>query len=129
MDLVHLVHLVDLIRSLEPEELRFIAERDYGEDADAHLAALHAFVESGGQFREDQYWHPYEVIELGAHGLAPGHEREFAVCTLLVIAAVRSGFDTSTDLTGKLEDRAADYDKLEPTLREAVLSGYLAAGL
>jgi hypothetical protein len=123
------MELADLLRSLKPEELRFIAERDYGEDADTHLAELHKVVQAGGQFREGQYWHPYEVIELGAHSLVTGHEREFAICTLLVIAAVASGFDTSTDLAAKLADRTADYDKLEPTYRESVLSAYAAAGL
>ncbi len=121
--------LVEFLKSLEPEELQFISRRDYGEDAETHLASLLGVVESGGGFREDQYWHPYEVVELGAHSLVPGHQREFAACTLLVIAAVRSGFDTSTDLAGKFADRAADYDKLDPALRESVLAAYASAGL
>jgi len=123
------MELAELLRSLNPKELRFIAERDYGKDADAHLAALCAVVEGRGQLREGQHWYPYEVIELGANSLVPGHEREFVACTLLVIAAVRSGFDTSTDLEGKLAERAMDYDKLQPALRESVLLGYSAAGL
>ena len=52
------------------------------------------------------------MIELGAHQLHQGHEREFAICTLLVVGAVKAGFDTSTDLSQKFHDRAADYDKL-----------------
>jgi hypothetical protein len=120
--------LVEFLKSLEPEELRFIASRDYGEDVDTCLASLRSVAGAEGRFQEDQYWHPYEVVELGALGLVPGHQREFVACTLLVIAAVASGFDAYIDLAAKFADRAEDYDKLDPALRESVLAAYASAG-
>ena len=123
------MELTSLLQSLEPDELRFIAERDYGQDVERHLLALQAVVTQGGTFPQGEYWYPYEVVELGAHALETGHEREFAACTLLVLRAIADGFDTSTDLESKLADRAADYGKLQPELRSAVLAAYASAGL
>jgi hypothetical protein len=116
------------VRSATDDELSFIAGLDYGEGRAQHLAALLTVVrEQAGIFRPDQYWHPYEVVELGAHSLTPGHEREFAICTLLVIQAVVSGYDTSTVLADKFCERAADYESLPADLREEILGAYLEA--
>lgn len=117
----------DLFGSLTEAELKFIAEGDYGVDTDLHLDELVKLLhEQGGVLSEGQYWHPYEVVELGAHSLKPGHEREFAACTLLVINAVATGYDTSTRLDRKFDERASDYDRLPPPLRDLVLSAYMA---
>lgn len=114
------------LKSLDDDELKFIAGRDYGVDSDIHLEALRKLIKhQAGSLSEEQFWYPYEVIELGAHTLVPGHEREFAACTLLVLRAVASGYDTSTRVDWKLIDRAHDYDLLPPDLREAVLDAYL----
>ena len=121
--------LLELLASLTPGELRYIAERDYQVDADLHLDALRSWIAQGGTLDESHYWYPYEVIELTAHYLEPGHEREFAACTLVVLAAVASGYDNRTLLEWKFEDRAWDYDRLQPVLRDAVLAAYVAAGI
>lgn len=121
--------LDELLKSLTDDELEFIASRDYGIDADLHVTELKKLVASQGALpAEGQHWYPYEVIELGAHRLVPGHEREFAVCTLLVLRAVDAGFDTSTLLEMKLEDRAADYRALQAPLGDVILSAYESAG-
>lgn len=121
--------LDDLLKSLTDSELKFIAERDYGIDADVHLEELRKLITSQNGFLTDgQYWHPYEVIELCAHSLTPGHEREFTACTLLVLRAVASGVDKSTTLDWKLEDRAQDYDALPAPFRDAILDAYQLAG-
>jgi hypothetical protein len=120
----------DLLDSLTEAELKFIAEGDYGVDADLHLDELLKLLrEQDSVLSEGQYWYPYEVLELGAHSLKPGHEREFAACTLLVINAVATGYDKSTRLDWKFDERAGDYDRLPTTLRDLVLDAYLAAGL
>jgi hypothetical protein len=117
------------VRSVTEQELAFIAGLDQGQHQDAHLEALRKVIfEQNGSLVRDQYWFPYEVIELGAHSLTPGHEREFAICTLLVIGSVRTGFDSATNLPSKFNDRAAQYDALPPSLREEVLAAYQAAG-
>lgn len=113
-----------LLESLTEAELRFIAEGDYGVDADLHLDGLVKLLrEQSGAPSEGQYWYPYEVVELGAHSLKPGHEREFAACTLLVIDAAATGLDW------KFDERAGDYDRLPTPLRDLVLDAYFAVGL
>ena len=117
-----------LVLSASKRELEFIAALDYGQDVDQHLDALRTLLsEQQCKFKEGQVWFPYEVVELGSHALVPGHEREFAICTLLVIEAVRTGFDSGTDLNEKLSNRARDYDLLPTDLREEILSAYARA--
>jgi hypothetical protein len=117
-----------VVQSATESELSYIAGLDYGQDTQRHLEALKVVLfEQHGQFRGGQTWYPYEVVELGAHFLEEGHEREFAICTLLVIEAVRSGFDSGTDLGEKLGARAAEYDALPVALREEIFSAYSAA--
>ena len=121
--------LSPLIKSVSESELLYIAALDYGQDSRQQLESLRVVIfGQDGSLREGQIWHPYEVIELGANALKSGHEREFAICTLLVIQAVIDGFDSSTDLTVKFNDRAHDYDSLPPMLREEVLRAYQIAG-
>jgi len=120
--------LSPLIKSVSESELSYIAELDYGQDSHRHFESLRAVIlGQDGSLREGQIWYPYEVIELGANALRPGHEREFVICTLLVIQAVTDGFDSSTDLTTKFSDRAQDYDLLPPMLRDEVLRAYQIA--
>lgn len=110
--------VADLARTVTDDELAFIAALDYGQDIARHLAALRLVRrEQKGIVSPKQRWFPYEVIELGAHALRPGHEREFSLCTLLVLANAAAGADTSTVLHAKFADRAADYDRLPCELR------------
>jgi hypothetical protein len=121
--------LSSMIKSISESELSYIAALDYGQDSQRHLDGLRAVIfKQNGSLHKKQFWHPYEVIELGAHSLTPGHEREFAICTLLVIQAVSDGVDSSTDLSTKFGDRAQDYDALPTSLRDEILRAYQAAG-
>lgn len=67
------------------------------------------------------------MIELGANVLTPDHPREFAICTLLVLHAVATGYDTATDLDFKYEAHAADYAALPAVLRDEILRAYADA--
>ena len=117
-----------LARTASESELAFIAGLDYGQAVDRHLAELRSVCSTqAGIIRPDQRYFPYEVIELGAHALTPGHEREFAICTLLVLANFSAGVDTSTDLAAKFADRARDYDRLPSALKEEVLDAFQSA--
>ena len=122
--------MIELVATATDEELRFIAGLDHGLDAEQHLVALRRLIfERDCAFEAGERWFPYEVVELGAHGLQAGHEREFAICTLLVIHAVRTGFDKSTDLAEKFEQRAPDYSALTAALSTAILAAYADSGL
>ena len=119
-----------LWQTLSEDELAFIASRDYGVDAELHLDALKKVLfEQDGCAYDGQHWYPYEVIELCAHWLQPGHAREFAACTLLVIKNVVQGHDRCTDLVYKFECRASDYARLPPELSEQIIAAYVASGL
>jgi len=121
--------LSSTVTSITDDELTFISGLDYGQNRDRHLEALRKVIfEQDGVPTREQYWFPYEVIELGAHSLKPGHEREFTICTLLVINAVLTGFDNATDLCAKFSDRAAEYDALSVSLRDELLAAYQNAG-
>ena len=114
--------LSPVITSITDSELAYVAALDYGQDAPEHLDALRSVIfNQGGELKD-------EVIELGSHMLSPGHEREFAICTLLVIRAVVSGFGSSTDLSAKFSDRSKDYDALPAALRDEVFNAYIVAG-
>lgn len=117
--------MIELAATATEAELRFIAGLDHGLDAEQHLVALRRLIfERDCAFEAGEHWFPYEVVELGAHWLQAGHEREFAICTLLVIHAVRTGFDKSSDLAEKFEQRASDYSMLPAALSAAILAAY-----
>ena len=121
--------LSPLINLVSESELSFIAQLDYGQETQRHLESLRTVIFSqNGELRDGQSWYPYEVIELGSHTLSKGNEREFVICTLLVIQAVITGFDSSTNLEEKFNDRAQDYDLLSSELKNEVLRAYQIAG-
>ena len=120
--------MLELIRSISQDELSFIAALDYGQNKEKHLEALNALIfKNSCTFTDDQYWFPYEVIQLGSHHLQEHHAREFTICTLLVIQAVKIGFDKSTNLIEKLSDRTNDYEKLPTELFAVILNAYSAS--
>ncbi|APV48332.1 hypothetical protein BWI17_00710 [Betaproteobacteria bacterium GR16-43] len=109
------------------EELRFIATLDYGQDKERHLEALRSLCSmQHGILGPNQEWFPYEVVELGSHHLQAGREREFFICTMLVLANVKAGTDTATDVQEKKKSRAAEYELLPRELRGQVLDAYAA---
>lgn len=116
------------LRSLTRDERRFIAESDYGVDADAHLSELDKLIDiQSGVFQAEQYWYPREVVELASNSLVPGHEKEFVACTLLLLRAVVSESDTSALFDWKFENRAQDYDALPTAWKDAILAAYVLA--
>ena len=121
--------LLAFVRSLSDDELRFIASRDYGEETESHLTELRKLLATEDLVPSaDQNWYPYEVIELGSNSLEPGHEREFAACTLLVLHAIEAGYDTGAIPEDKLQYHSPDYDQLPTWLRDAVIDAYTRVG-
>jgi len=122
--------MIEFIQSITEPELRFVASLNNGQEDQSHYNALNKLIFNNScSFEDNQRWFPYEVIELGAHWLQAKHEREFVICNLLVIHAVNTGFDTSTDLEQKLADRTTDYDKLPGYLLSIVLNAYSTTAL
>lgn len=99
-----------LVLSATPAELTFIAGLDYGQDTERHYVELRNLIfERNGAFADGEHWFPLEVIELGANSVTPGHEREFAICCLLLLSAIDSGHCFS-------QDRESKYSSIEPLL-------------
>ena len=114
-----------LIGTASAAELDWIAALGPADEQPRHRAALAQVVgPQAGRLQDDQLWYPYEVIERGAICCQPGHEREFVLCTLLVILAVQAGQRIDVDLALQLDDLAATYETLPPVLRDTVLDAY-----
>lgn len=106
------------------QELWFIAGLNYAQGQEEHFQALKELIfQRNGSFLPTNTWFPYEVIELGANSAEVGHEREFVICSLLVIHGVASGFDTWTKLEQKFSN-AIFPENLPPELSEMLLEQY-----
>jgi len=117
--------MLDIINTITESEIEYVAGLEGGQDIQLHAEALKAVVFSqDGKIKQSQMWYPYEVIETCSHSLEKGHEREFFLCTLLVLHNVEQGADTHTDLESKLVSRKADYESLDEEHRELILSSY-----
>lgn len=115
-----------LIQSISEQELDFIAALDYGRDREKHLAALKQLIYGqNGILSETQFWYPYEVIELGSNQLQPGHEREFAICTLLIISAITAGTDKTKDLDQFLEEKSDYISSLPQDLYDSIVESWI----
>jgi hypothetical protein len=117
--------LFALIGTASAAELDWIAALGQADEQPRHRAALGQVVgPQAGRLQDDQLWYPYEVIERGAIRCEAGHEREFVLCTLLVILAVQAGQRVGVDLAVQFDDLAATYETLPPVLRDTVLDAY-----
>ena len=91
--------LEELLNSLSGVERGYIANRDYGNDAEKHREQLDIVIQREGAVdMAAQYWFPYEVIELCKNHLEEGHEREFASCLGIVFKNMLEGNDKANDI-------------------------------
>lgn len=122
--------MIDFIKSITEDELHFISGLDYGGGRERHYVELRKVIfEQNCVANYDQSWYPSEVYELGSNWLQEGYEREFTICTLLVIHNVIQGNDGATDLRYKFDSHAAEYDQLLPHHRDLILEAYAHAGI
>ena len=116
------------IESITEEELQFISAADYEQDIEKHYKALKKLIfEQKGIINNEQSWFPYEVIELSSNSLKEHHEREFVICTLLIILNVNAGTDLTNDLEYKFSSFSGEYAKLSKPLSELILSEFTNA--
>ena len=115
-----------LISTATTNELSFIAGLDYGQDRLKHFEALNDLIfKRQGNLQDSDRWFPYEVIELGANSIQVGHEREFVICSLLVMHGIESGFDTGTDLEVKFSILDKLQNELPADLANILLQEYV----
>lgn len=116
-----------LLATAKREELAFIAGLDYWQDQVAHLAALESLIfERQGKFKDGEHWCPFEVVELGTNSVNPGHEREFALCCLLALEAINSGFDSVHDRESRFSAFEAHLGQIPPDLAGILVEAYAA---
>ena len=109
----------DFITGLSEEERNFIAELDYGNDANRHREELDRVIESGGRVdHENQGWYPYEVIELGKNWLQEGHEREFVACAGIVLQNICDESDICNEWEINMSVLRSVWDRLLPSHKE-----------
>jgi len=63
-------------------------------------------------------WYPYAVIEIGKNHLVPGHEREYAACTAIVLQNVLKGVDKMNNIEQILKVNAERISTIPMELRE-----------
>ena len=115
--------MIEFIQSISDSELEFISGLDYKQDIDKHFEGLKEVIFGQScRVTDEQFWFPFEVVELGSHSIQTGHEREFTICTLLVL------LNEPEDIDYKFECRSSDYDLLPNKLRDLILEAYVSVG-
>ncbi len=113
---------LDFAKSITDAEIDFISEAE-GDEVEIHKAALRSLIfDQDCVVKKDQYWHPYECVELRHWFCWQGHEREFAICNVIIAISIASGADLNNEPDSMLETISGEYDKLPNSLRELVLS-------
>jgi hypothetical protein len=89
----------DFLTSLSDGDRDYIASLENENDVGKHREQLDAVIANGGLVDLDtQYWHPYEVIDLGKHILVKGHEGAFVACNGIVLLNIFTGKDKSNEV-------------------------------
>ena len=115
--------VLSFIESITEAELNYIAAADYGRDTDKHKNALNDLIFlQNGIVQKGQYWYPYEVVELNRWSCKKGHEREFAICHLIIALSIMAGTDISNSAAHMLETLQNEYHKLPKQLYKLVVN-------
>lgn len=110
--------LTELLKSLSDDERDFIAGLDYGNDQPKHRSELDIVIDNEGVVDiEKQYWHPYEVIELGKNWLQENHEREYTACMGIVLKNMLLGTDECTDIELLIDNQSSSISTLPLELK------------
>ncbi len=114
-------HLLQIARSMRPDELLAVAQSDHGNDVERHLTALRSCISlRDGIFLPDESWYPSEVVELTAHGPdQPG----FAGCTAILLLNVLPKGDLQDWFGFRWQGQSAAYCSLNPSQRDPILAG------
>ncbi|WP_085306441.1 hypothetical protein [Colwellia polaris] len=115
--------MIEFIQTISEQEIKFIANLDYKQEAEKHAVALKKVIfEQCCETTEEQYWFPLEVIELGANSMQKGHEKEFVICTLLAC------INSPDSAEFRFEANTKNYDLLPESQRNLILETYLSIG-
>ncbi len=111
--------MIEFIQSISESEIEYISSLDYGQDSEKHQIALKDVIfKQSCETLQEQYWFPMEVIELGSSALIKGHEKEYAICTLLYLMNNPGGTNI------KFESQCTYYDSLPTKYRDMIIEAY-----
>lgn len=119
---------IKLIKSITESELDFISKADYGKDSSRHKESLKKLIfGQNGIIDADQYWFPYEVVELSRWSCKEGHEREFAISNTIIALSILGDADNSNSIEYMFQQLSNEYESLSPELKEIVTSALFLA--
>ena len=119
---------LQLIKSISEAEIDFICHADYGQDATVHKVALKKLIfDNHCVVARDEYWYPWEVVELARWELKEEHEREFAICNAMIAVAIINGSDQTNSIERMFKILSSEYDKLPAELKQIVTDVLLMA--
>jgi len=112
----------EFIETITEAERDYVSRLDYGQDAEAHRAALDVVLNNGGVIETESQgvWHPLEVVELGRNALVEGHEREFVLCVGITLLTGSVGDEAEQILDYHMQDLASLPQDLRTMLEEMV---------
>ena len=114
--------LLQIARSMRPDELLAVAQGDCGREVERHLTALRQAISlRDGTLLPEESWYPGEVVELAAHVPdQPGHPG----CTaILLLNALQPG-GSKEGLALCWLSQAAAYCDLKPSQRDPILAAF-----
>lgn len=113
--------LLQIARSMRPDELLAVAQSDRGSEVERHLTALRQVISlRDGIFLTEESWYPSEVVELTAH---MPDQQGFAGCTAILLLNVLKQGDRMDWMAFRWEVQAATYCGLKPSQRDPILAG------
>lgn len=115
---------LELARSITEEEIGYICTATGDSvDFEKHKAALRSLIfDQDCVITSEQCWYPYECVELMRWSCQQGHEREFAICNVIIAISIIADADHFNDPKDMLETIAPEYAKLPVILRKMVLN-------
>ena len=114
---------LEFAKSISEAEIEFISQADYDQETEKHKEALRKLIfEQDCVITSEQSWHPYEVVELTKNQCKNGHEREFAICNVIIGISIIAGTDITNDSQDMLESISSEYDKLDKNTKELVIN-------
>ncbi|WP_444928896.1 hypothetical protein ACJJIF_13630 [Microbulbifer sp. SSSA002] len=121
--------MINFIQSITESELKFIAQADYGSDADIYYKDLRNVIsEQQCILTLEQHYYPGEVISLCSHYLTPKHEREFSICICLVLLN-RGVFSLNeANLQVWFNENKSLYRSLDPKHEKIIFDAFSWAG-
>lgn len=114
---------LEFAQSITDDEIDYISTFDRDQDIDIHKSSLRTLIfDQNCVISDDQFWYPFECVEMTRWRCDQGHEREFTICHIIIFLSTIAGTCVTHDPDDMMITHASEYDKLSKPLRELVLN-------